>query len=347
MNDQIPDEWLYPQSEETAGAEADKKTKQRWKKPLVITASALLCLLLIACGVYIFLYQEAVSDAQNGEFSKANSLLILRFVTERHDARLLSLVDAGLLLEDGQYAGAETAFAALGDYRGADTMCRETYYRWANACLDQGEYLASYNLFQKISGYRDTDNIVNAQIPLLYASGQAHYRKGDYFSAYMLFHRAAPFEDSDSYLLLIALHLYHYLPDSEVSTLIGLIGFEDAAELLVSDYWLAQYYLLGAWYTDDGSHYFKMDENGGVGSNLPQSASGDFGFIGGGIYAVYNETSSGDGDTYFTATDDSAYPVYNDLSIQGTDVFRFTPLTPDSMEVYCYENDAAYTLYRS
>ena len=42
---------------------------------------------------------------------------------------------------------------------------------------------------------------------------------------------------------------------------------------------------------------------------------------------------------------DGVYSVSND-SYENKPQYRFTILTPDSMEVYCYKNGMTYTLYR-
>ncbi|MCL2343624.1 MAG: hypothetical protein FWC62_06985, partial [Firmicutes bacterium] len=174
----LPDEWLYPQPEQNAAEKAVKKSDRNRKKAAIIIAASLVAFMLLTCGAYVFLYEEAVSHAQSGEFSKAKTYLLFPSVTKRHDPQLLSMINAGLLLENGQYMQAESAFAALGDYRNAETMCEETYYRWAGDCFDQGQYLAAHNLFQKIPGYKNTDATVAALAALVYSDAQKAYRAG-------------------------------------------------------------------------------------------------------------------------------------------------------------------------
>ena len=112
-----------------------------------------------------------------------------------------------------------------------------------------------------------------------------------------------------------------------VKEVVSIFYFEDASKLLVSEGKIACYFLLGTWWTSRGEYYFKMyktenDEYDFRNSYTLPSFGGLF-TIEDGIYSV-----SGDG-------------------YKNKPQYRFTLLTPDSMEVYCYKNGATYTLYRA
>lgn len=127
-----------------------------------LAAGALVVLLLLAVGGYTGTYLMARSAAAEGDFEKADSLLLLQPLTALHDGNLVYYVAAGGQLAAGDYEGAKAAFAALSGYMDADTMVLEADYRYAEALLEAGEFDEAIEVFTALSetGYKDAEEKV-------------------------------------------------------------------------------------------------------------------------------------------------------------------------------------------
>ncbi|MBQ1281150.1 MAG: hypothetical protein IIY16_02765, partial [Oscillospiraceae bacterium] len=120
------------------------------KKFLIV----LLCLVLVALlvvGSYFLLHKLAGDAADAGDFSKADSLLVLPLM---HDELLYVYIDAGLLYEAGQYAEARTAFETLRYYRNSVHFAQESRYECAVILMEAGDYDAAYAEFEILAAMK-------------------------------------------------------------------------------------------------------------------------------------------------------------------------------------------------
>ncbi len=101
-----------------------------------------------------------------------------------------------------------------------------------------------------------------------------------------------------------------------------LIGFEDAAMLLMKDHAVAWEYLQGKWYSYDGSYYIDCTSEN-FDSNFPGADKGQ----------VLIE----DGVMYFSEYEDM-HDMLNWL--------RLTVKDKDQCEVYCFGENQEYLMYR-
>jgi len=163
---------------------------------------------------------------------------------------------------------------------------------------------------------------------VIFLEGQNLYYSEEYSEAKTLFDCISSYGDSKKYITLIDARGYSALQDpvGTVKKLVDIFYFEDATELLLSDTDIACYFLLGTWRTSNGSYYFKIEKT--------DKSEHSF-------HSSYNLPWYGGS---FLVTD-GVYSVSND-SYDDKPQFRFTLLTPNSMEVYCYKYGTTYTLYR-
>ena len=80
--------------------------------------------------------------------------------------------NAEQLLEQGAYDDAKEAFDALGDYRDASDMSKESIYRKAEHLLEEGAYDDAKEAFDTIGDYRDASDM----------SKQSIYKKAEYLN---------------------------------------------------------------------------------------------------------------------------------------------------------------------
>ena len=386
------------------------------KRVAVISCICTGALLLIAVGSYAGCYLAAIQKAQLGEFSAARQLLFVPAVTRLHDSDLCSYVDAGTLLENGNYEAAAVAFAALDyedsavlaqqaryfyaaelvkahnydaaiaeytsladegyddaqeqiietrfaqgmyylydlqDYSRAFSvfnqlacdgyekgfeMCDEVRYCQAQEYYRIGEDIKAYDIFEKLHGYKDSDLQIKELTQCFYMKGIEKYRNGEYYEAAEYFSRIASYQQANSYLVLIGVRVPKYRggvletlstvaegpPYQNIQLITDLFYFEDASKILVEYTDYATSFLHGTWKTDDGTYYFSMQEDHRTAYNLPSFDFGEKYRIENGDYLCYKEENTGD----------------------ARQLFHFSLLSPDSMEVYCYYNGGIYTLYR-
>ena len=215
--------------------------------------------------------------------------------------------------------------------------------------------MAAYEKLSEVAGYADADEKLQELTEEMYAEAQALYRENDMKAAKSLFKFLSSYEDSEKYIKFIDVHRFingddsssgmvwvggfvdawinNRLPTSNEEVIFSdditvaaylreNFYFEDAAELLLSKQEIAEEFLRGSWYGD--GYYFKIDEDGTSWFDLPRIDYGYYYEIEDGLYLKYPE------DDY-----DATKPQ-----------FAFTAISPDCIEVYCYQNGGTYTLYR-
>ena len=98
----------------------------------------------------------------------------------------LRFSEASALLEDGEYRAAAAAFAALGDYDGAEENFREALYRLAGQELEAGDFDTAQRRFEALGNYRDAAEMARrAQM----AKAEALETEGRIYDAFLLLYR--------------------------------------------------------------------------------------------------------------------------------------------------------------
>ena len=312
-----------------------KGPREPWsaKKKAGVAALIVLVLLLGCVEGYFACYLRAGSLADEGRFSKAQSLLFLPSVTKLHDEMIFQYVEAGLLLEQEDYNGAINQFSHMSGYRNADTMVKECYYSRAEHYIRTGDYVNALKYFKidGLKGYRDTEAQIENLTEIVYQEGIEQYRAGKYSDARNSFKVLGSYRDSEKYMTLINSQTnsdaaYFY------KDLIKIIDFEDAKDVLVSNTDIAALFLRGSWETKKGGYYFDMDSESSVWTNLPMKY----------LYNAYYNIEDG----IYTLTTYKTDRYGNEKVDQVVKTFKITVLSRNSIEIYSYYDYSTYTLYK-
>lgn len=224
---------------------------------------------------------------------------------------------------------------AMDGYKDAANLVLETQYRkGVYTQYELMDYKGALAVFQKLSsdGYAKADAAISVLEPLIYTEAQVAYRSGDNARARVLFGGIKTYQQSADYLYLLDLKQVietygiskYYRPaqsSSAVSHLKTMLGFEDAAAIIVEAHDLATTFLQGTWRTNDGK-YFKMDANSRTSYNLPWIDFGDYYTIRDGELILYKKSDE------------------SDTRVQ----FRFTVVDATTIRIYCTKDRKTYTL---
>jgi len=240
------------------------------------------------------------------------------------------------LIDDGMYAEAYNLFNSISDYLDAGIMSREVQYIWALSLLDADQIIEALEKFNSIKGYDDVNEIIQLLTEQIYKNGQNAYNNSMLEYARENFEAVSTYQDSKKYLKLIRGKTYVGTDRIETADLIrdlvDIFYFEDAADVLIHNPVIAQLFLVGSWKTHNGSHHFtiSLDSNWNIQSSwyLPGNPSlpgQQTGFtIENGIYFVR---------------------INNETTIKPQ--FLFSLFSPDSMELYCFNDGRTHILYRN
>ena len=348
---------------------AAHKTVEKKKRPTgIIIICAVFVLALILAGAYWGTYSAAKRAAVNQEYLKASELLFVPTLTQKHDPELLEYIDAGKLYSQGKYNEAKSAFSTLADkgYLNSKDLKLDAEYLEAVDLLERGKYTEAKNLLASLatidyldasdlkneatyyealeelkrgylSGYRTIASLAKSGFSLAIdglesAKKQAYdhavglYRKGDELSATSYFRELKGYKRSADYLTLIN--------RSDYSAIKKLIGFENANDILIDQF--AIKFLVGTWKTSDGRNYFSIssDDDGNRSTyNLPRiDLAHSYYAIEDGIYFLYDQ--------------DISYLERFMGDYERKNVFRFTIIDADTINVYCYKDGSTYKLFR-
>ena len=210
--------------------EEEWKRKERAKK---ITAVKV-CLIVAVIIGFIILNNSVLKP--NSNYSKAEDLL-----------------------RKGSFEEAKTIFTALGDFKDSKDKVIECDYRYAKQIMDDGYYWTSYNEFNELIGYKDSESLATESLYLL-ASAILNNEKGfdayvAYESSYDLFQQLGDYKDSEElakksmYLLAMS-----YYDDAEYDVayeyLAQLGHYQGADEFISNDKHLSEYKEMSLMYED-------------------------------------------------------------------------------------------------
>lgn len=252
-----------------------KRRPSAWKKAAV----TLILLLLLAVGYLTANYFSAVSAMNRQDFTTARGTFSRLLIEETLFPDTIAYVEAGVLMEQGDYLQALQAFTELEDYPVPNSVMT--------------------NLEEAI-----------------YAEGQKAYQAGEYPAAKPYFEARETYRQSADYLILIDCHESTdptLIADTYYNDLVRLLGFEDASEILIRDDSATERFLTGRW--ESGDIYFELTEEADgfyCGYNLPTSDSeGEYYYISAGIYYSCDETDLHDVAQFlFFILDEDTINVY-------------------------------------
>lgn len=347
-------EQTYAPPAPTYAPPAPAPKKKKGKAGLIVFLVILLAI-AAAVGVYWSSYMSAKELAEDWKFEKAEDKLILPGLTAIHDPDLVDFIEAGVLMEEGEYDSADLVLIGV-DHPDKEELWNENRYRKAVDEIEQGDYyLAMLDLqvlvekdysdadekynearlgyaMQRIedgnmNGYEELLALVEEgyapakeELPKaqakIYAYAQELYHNGEYMSANTYFTLIPDYSDAEKYQDLILAH-YYGLP---LEDLWELRDFEDADEALLSQYYLSEF-LMGTWKTSNGSYYFTMGSDYTTSYNLPYY----------------------DGPQYYIENGVFVLEQYNGTT---QNMYRFTIVNWNQITVYCFKDGSTHTLYR-
>lgn len=243
-------------------------------KPLHVV----LAILILIVGYVGINYFCAVSAMNNQEFIKSQQFFDNLFVSEKIFPSKHTYVEAGVLMEEG-------------------------------------EYLESLKSFENVDGVPVPAAITDYLKAQIYSAGQTAYRAGNMTKAEKNFNAISDYKRSNDYLLLIRCSdSRSWLARAKYNELVELLGFENTDEVIMKYEPTAQLFLNGRW--EDGNTYplsFEMyeDEDGWhTRYNIPFKDVEGYYFISNGIYSKGETESSAVKCFRFSIIDEDTISVY-------------------------------------
>ena len=160
----------------------------------------------------------------------------------------------------------------------------------------------------------------------------AAYKAGKYKDSYIYYEQAKGYQDAYKYGNLLKARLCYdlKLKDSEVEALekaiVNHIDFADSKDVLVCNSAIAHYYLLGTWYSTNGTYIYEVKSNGGVTTTVP----------------VVPRTGN-----YYDIVNGTYWRYFEGKWDERTAVFDFNPISKNKMELYSYEVQQSYTFNKT
>lgn len=361
---------------EAAPPTARKKRVKR-RRPLLRVCVVLLLLCVVTAGAVGGLYWSVERHLDNWEFSAANRLILGRDRVAAANPELIAYIDAGLLLESGEYVEAEKAFRQFEEqpYRDSDDLLSESMYQYALQLRDKGEWRDAVLKMTVVSdrGYKDAMEQVD-QIAYQEAN-YTMYVEGDVYRGFQRFKALADkgYGPAQNDMEAVRDEVYHaaceayaagdypeaqkffscvrkYCDTEKYCTLInakisfGSINFtfEEYNKEVVED-------LMKIFNFEDAAEVL-LSRQGLAEEFLEgtwRSTSGNYYFqMRPNGNTNYNLPRFTYGDYYEIA--DSTFWLYK-ANTPGTKraLYTFSLWTPNCMEVYCHKDGSSYVLYRS
>jgi len=272
-------------------------------------------------------YQEGLYELSEKNYDRAMQIFT-DLGTYRDSADQLKetrFSHASDLSAAGEYDKALTILNTLNGqgYEPAKQLILDLSIKVADQFANDGDYGKAYGTLRKVEDFGDVATKLSDYRELAYRKGIELYGDGTYYGARMQLINIRGYLRADDYLFLIDMQSKSATSIAQMSRLKSLIGFEDAASLLVKGQIIAEKFLAGYW-SGDG-YYLEMSDEGYLDYNLPYIDYGDY-------YRIE------DGKVLF-------FP--EDAYASTKQIFRFTVVSADCIQVYAYQNRDTYTLYRS
>lgn len=232
-------------------------------------------------------------------------------------------------LEQGDFAGADDAIGNVFFFRWKDeelTVLNSTIRTFLNGELGEASYYY-------VTQYADQGNSTAVAAlkhlePIAYERAVKAYADPDSrYNAVQLFGYLGNYENSADYVFVYeqweALQYSNdTIADADLDRLVSLMGFVDVNELLVAGPYTALGYLAGIWNEEQSVGGFVLDDCGTASYDLP--------FV------------PAEGGTF--QIKDGVFSLLNDSGEISADLYRFIPVSEDTVQVFCHANGQTYTL---
>lgn len=254
-----------------------------------------------------------------------------------------SYLDAFTLLENGQYQQAYQAFSALGTYQDSEQLASDAAMQWVLQTLDTSDLFSAHKIRDTVSLNAEQSQIVYQKIcntdVYTYSTDSQGYEDSTYHCNDFQVRRllldtldanscANIPELRDLFSNVSITHLRYSVLNHR--DLLETLWHIPVVQNIVRNRFCITEWLYGEWITMDCRYYLKFYANSS-----------------GGTDSEYNVPwmSEPPGADYFTIQNLTySWADKNDEILQ--DVYRFTLLEPDKIEVYSFLNQKTYTMIR-
>lgn len=204
---------------------------------------------------------------------------------------------------------------------GEDVLAEHIDYLNAGILMEEGEYLEAYRALKKIKEYSVPVTVMDDLKSTLYSAGKTAYKNEDFATARLCFAEIPDYKRSSDYILLIECAGSTFDSWSTIHTrypdLLKLINekFDNANKILVRNDKFLERFLLGRWENGKKSdqYYFKLYEKD-ISTyseyNLPNKNTKGYYTISDGIYQIEKKDSSVVKCFRFSIIDEDTISVY-------------------------------------
>lgn len=360
-----------------AGADMAPSPFKARERKLVVIATAALVVFIGGTVFGLWNYHQAVSYMLEDNFSAADTYYNRSFFMGGNRDMVRAYIDAGLLLEGRDYAGAQAAFETLAHEGGwdAERLFFESYYRQAAAYADADNFNDAVRVYTDLSAvqFKDSEELVDKTkfrqaAYLLYVKGDSAralriltqlqddgFRNGPLDDT-VLDAREAVLQDgifqyrSGDYQAAYKLY-FSQIPDEEASYPYIMLCAAHGAS-----YTLQQQYSVDTVVEALKSH-FNLEDADEVLVSTHEIActflTGTWRTKGGGDYFKMTKESESYRAIATMPTHYGKYAIRDGIITIKTssgdyrDEFKVTVAGPDTIMMYCYEDGLTYTLYRA
>lgn len=136
-----------------------ERVKPMKKWPL-FALIALCAVLLVSCFLAFYFandnkYAQALQLAHAWEFNEADKLTGILLPQHPQLKELHSYIQAGFLMENGNYENAQKEFTALGDFLDSQTLTKECQFRQAQKLFSLGNYAEAREILVQLGNYSE------------------------------------------------------------------------------------------------------------------------------------------------------------------------------------------------
>ena len=143
-------------TEQSTSIEPPKRKRRNSVKKVV--AVAIVALVVLLLGTYFGCYMGAKNNAQTGDFTAADNMLLMPQITKLHDPNLVEYINAGKKLDSRQYSESKKVFQSLSGYLNADELALEADYRYAIQCADANDFATAISMMSVLSDAQYSDS---------------------------------------------------------------------------------------------------------------------------------------------------------------------------------------------
>ena len=152
----VPETEAAPQAAAAPVAKEKKPRKSKKKSVLTVVLLLVFFLIIAPVGTYFGTYLMAVKNAKDGNFETAGKLLLVKPLTDKHDNVLLIYIDAGKLMNSGNYNEAALKFYSISSYEDSLKLAKECSEKHADKLVGNDNFNEELDWGYQVSGY-DTE----------------------------------------------------------------------------------------------------------------------------------------------------------------------------------------------